>query len=114
MDPDQTAPWEQSGLGPYCLQYNLPKNIRRREQQMAKVVTGGLRVNNEIHAQIQRAGGGGQGVSQQYWSGSPEKPPSYPASIQCRAICCPPVKFRWWADNGPLLVVFGSSHPSST
>ena len=26
MDPDQTAPkWEQSDLGPYCLQYRLPK-----------------------------------------------------------------------------------------
>ena len=22
--------------------------------------------------------------------------------------------FRWWANNGPLLVVFGFSHPSST
>ena len=27
-NPDQTAPyWEQSDLGPYCLQYRLPKNI---------------------------------------------------------------------------------------
>ena len=25
MNPDQTAPWEQSDLGPYCLQYRLPK-----------------------------------------------------------------------------------------
>ena len=24
MNPDQTAPWEQSDLGPYCLQYKLP------------------------------------------------------------------------------------------
>ena len=23
MNPDQTAPWEQSDLGPYCLQYRL-------------------------------------------------------------------------------------------
>ena len=29
MNPDQTAPWEQSDLGPYCLQYRLPKNISR-------------------------------------------------------------------------------------
>ena len=29
MNPDQTAPLEQSDLGPYCLQYRLPKNIRR-------------------------------------------------------------------------------------
>ena len=25
MNPDQTAPKEQSDLGPYCLQYILPK-----------------------------------------------------------------------------------------
>ena len=28
MNPDQTAPGEQSGLGPYCLQYRLLKNIK--------------------------------------------------------------------------------------
>ena len=33
MNPDQTAPWEQSDLGSYCLQYMLPKNISRREEQ---------------------------------------------------------------------------------
>ena len=33
IDPDQTAPKEQSDLGPYCLQYRLPKNISRREEQ---------------------------------------------------------------------------------
>ena len=27
MNLDQTAPREQSDLGPYCLQYMLPKNI---------------------------------------------------------------------------------------
>ena len=32
MNPDQTAPWEQSDLGSYCLQYMLPKNISRREE----------------------------------------------------------------------------------
>ena len=31
VSPDQTAPCEQSDLGPYCLQYRLPKNISRRE-----------------------------------------------------------------------------------
>ena len=36
MNPDQTAP--KSDLGPYCLQYMLPKNIKTREQ-MTKVVT---------------------------------------------------------------------------
>ena len=29
MNPDRTAPLEQSDLGPYCLQYGLPKNIGR-------------------------------------------------------------------------------------
>ena len=30
MNPDQTAPKEQSDLGPYCLQYRLTKkNISR-------------------------------------------------------------------------------------
>ena len=31
MNPDQTAPKEQSDLGPYFLQYRLPKNIIRRQ-----------------------------------------------------------------------------------
>ena len=30
MKPDQTAHNEQSDLGPYCLQYRLPKHISRR------------------------------------------------------------------------------------
>ena len=29
MNPEQSAPLEQSDLGPYCLQYMLPKNISR-------------------------------------------------------------------------------------
>ena len=45
MNPDQTAPkWEQSDLVPYCLQYRLPKNISRREEQM-KSCDCGKRVN---------------------------------------------------------------------
>ena len=32
MNPDQTAPKEQSDLDPYCLLYWLPKNISRREK----------------------------------------------------------------------------------
>ena len=40
MNPDQIALWEQSDLGPYCLQYRLPKNIRRRWEKTTKVVTG--------------------------------------------------------------------------
>ena len=45
MDPDQTAPVEQSDLGPYCLQNPLPKNISRREEQTTKVMTDRKRVN---------------------------------------------------------------------
>ena len=33
MNLDQTAPFEQSDLGPYCLQYKLPKNIGRRKSR---------------------------------------------------------------------------------
>ena len=47
MDPGQTAPWEQSDLGPYCLQYRLLKSISRQEEQTTKVVTDGLRVNHQ-------------------------------------------------------------------
>ena len=46
MNPDQTAPKEQSDLGPYCLQYILPKYISRREKEITKFLTGGLRVNH--------------------------------------------------------------------
>ena len=45
MNPDQTAPREQSDLDPYCLQYRLPKSISKQDEQMTKVMTGGLRVN---------------------------------------------------------------------
>ena len=37
MNPDQSAPREQSDQGPYCLQYKLPKKISRREEHMTKV-----------------------------------------------------------------------------
>ena len=40
MSPDQTAP----NLGPYHLQYTLPKNISRWEEQTTKAMTGGLKV----------------------------------------------------------------------
>ena len=47
-----------------------------------------------------------------------KKSQSYQASIQCWATIAPPAKrylmvFCWWADDGPLLVLFGSSLPSS-
>ena len=49
----------------------------------------------------------------------PLKNRSYQASIQCWAIIGTPAKrhlmaFRWRADDGPLIVVLGSSLPSST
>ena len=43
MNPDQTAPVVQSDLGPYCLQYRLPENIGRQEEQMTKVLAGGVK-----------------------------------------------------------------------
>ena len=33
--------WEQSDLGPFCLQYKLPENFGRWEEQTTEVVTGG-------------------------------------------------------------------------
>ena len=38
--------WEQSDLGPYSLQYRLPKNISRRKEQTSKVVTRVTRTAN--------------------------------------------------------------------
>ena len=54
-------------------------------------------------------------VSYQYWSRSPEKLQGYQASIQCWTIIGTPAKrhfmaFRWRADDGPLVEVFGSPH----
>ena len=45
MNVGRTVPKEQSELCPYCLQYRLPKNISKQEEQITKVVTGGLRLN---------------------------------------------------------------------
>ena len=42
---ESLSDWEQSDLGPYCLQYMLPKNISRPEEKRTKVVTGSLWVN---------------------------------------------------------------------
>ena len=44
MNLNQTAPCEQSDQGSYYLQYRLPQNISRREEQTVKVVVGGKRV----------------------------------------------------------------------
>ena len=32
MSPNQTAPWEWSDMGPYCLQSRLPKNKSRQKE----------------------------------------------------------------------------------
>ena len=40
MNPDLTAPKEQSDLGPYCLQYWHPKCISRQEQTIIAVNEG--------------------------------------------------------------------------
>ena len=45
MNPDQTAPKEQYDLGPYCLQYMLPKSISRPEGTDTKVMTDGLSID---------------------------------------------------------------------
>ena len=48
MSPDQTD------LGPYCLQYKLPKKISRQDRQRTEVVTGGLRVKwNTVRYHLQ-------------------------------------------------------------
>ena len=31
MEANTMNPWEQSDLGPYCLQYRVPKKINRQE-----------------------------------------------------------------------------------
>ena len=51
-------------------------------------------------------------VSLQYWSRSPERSQSYQVGIQCWAIIGTTAKRH--LNNGPLIVVFGSSVPSST
>ena len=48
MDPEQTAPMEQSDLGPYCLPYRLFKHFNRLEKQMTFVAIGALRGNKRI------------------------------------------------------------------
>ena len=52
MKSDQTAPIEQSDQGLYCtqyyMQYRLPGNISRRDEQTAKVVTSMLILVNSI------------------------------------------------------------------
>ena len=39
MNPDQAAP-KQSVLGPYCLQYSLPKKHKQMREQNTNAVTG--------------------------------------------------------------------------
>ena len=44
VDPEQTAPKEQSDLGPHCLPKRLFKHFSRREKQTTFVAIGSLRV----------------------------------------------------------------------
>ena len=41
MEGNNINPEEQSDLDTYCLQYRLPGNISRQEEQITNVVTGG-------------------------------------------------------------------------
>ena len=82
---------------------------------------------SHIHVRIQRGGQGFRtppenhkniGFSRNTGT-DPLKNRSYQASIQCLAIISMPAKrhsmaFRWRADDGLLIVVLGSSLPSST
>ena len=93
-------------------------------------------INASVAMRGSRGGGGDRGldppgksqkylVSWQYWSGSSKNyKATKSASIECWAIIGLPGKHhlngvslvgRWWpAYSGPLIVVFGSSLPSST
>ena len=44
MTPDQTASKDQSDLGPFYVQYRLPKNISRQKEKTKKVVNDKLAV----------------------------------------------------------------------
>ena len=44
VDPEQTAPIEQSDLGSHCLPQRLLKHFSRREKQTTFVVIGAFRV----------------------------------------------------------------------
>ena len=90
--------------------------------------------NYEIdnHAPIQRDGQGvrtppppppeksqNYRVSQQFCSGHPEnrkafKPAFNDRPSSSRQLNAIKIAFRWRADDGPIIVVFGSSFPSST
>ena len=45
----EDKPYKPSDLGPHCLQYRLPKNISRWEEQTTKIMTGGLKVKYGKH-----------------------------------------------------------------
>ena len=52
MNPDQTAPLEQSDLGPYHLQYNLSKTIlSRQEKQSTEIMNRRLKVRFQLYLQ---------------------------------------------------------------
>ena len=51
MEANNMSPY-QSGPGPYCSQYRLPKNISRREEQTTKFMTGRKRVKQKIYPTV--------------------------------------------------------------
>ena len=53
LNPDQTAPKEQSDLGPYCLQYRLYKNINTQEQTRKAMTDGKMvKIWSLLHEQL--------------------------------------------------------------
>ena len=104
----------QSDLLPTTLLWNILREIAIADVQPNSFSMRGSR--------------GGQGIrtspppwkiTKIYGFRNPWKSQSYQASIQCWTIISAQAKrhlmaFRWWADDGPLIVVFGSSLPSST
>ena len=96
----------------------------RLESRLLKSFT--VKFKQRQHARTQRVGkGSGPPLESQkdlgflhYWSGSSGKSPSYQASTQCWATMGvafhKAIAFRWRADDGPLLVLFGSSLSSPT
>ena len=50
MNPDQTAPMEQSDLDPYCLQYWLPKKFEHKQTKGADNKSRDLQANSHKYA----------------------------------------------------------------
>ena len=121
----------------HCISQNTwwkEQNVSKYEQEIPQSQTAGQpmlpwegKQNTDNHMGGSRGGDRGSGPPWKFTKikgflailvRSPWKSQSYQASIQCWAIIGTPAKrrlmaFRWWTDDGPLIVVFGSSLPSS-